>query len=239
MNQLTYDTIAAVCRAQEAVLTAAADAESEELLTWASESMSNKRVRLLHNAIATYLDDLLPDLQFIEAGTYDGRGTVIIAYGNEANGQTVDSLSGFMAPGETGDEKWPEGGQRGVIEDNLNAALISDRVKFYHAELPYGDGGLIKGHQLIYYDIGKKTEQVLDHLKVLMRFAGEVLVLVVDDFDNVHVRNGVEHAEIIYKNYLSRAYYAHLPGRITQQGEDDGWWNGVGIMVYERIKPAQ
>jgi hypothetical protein len=41
-----------------------------------------------------------------------------------------------------------------------------------------------------------------------------------------------------HKDAFKRCYSVHLPGQVTPTGVDDLWYNGVGILIYERIKPA-
>lgn len=184
------------------------------------EGMTGRKTRMFYNLVS----EVQEPINYLEIGVWKGSSTAASLYGNS-------NVTAFLC------DNWSE--FMGSYKDFCDAAGFA--INWEKTEILEGDFKLLDFSSLppIHVYLYDGPHGLKDHkhaITLLKSSFATFSILLVDDWNWEDVRNGTNLAfekspelKIHYKKEIFSPLFTEKPG------DDEGYWNGMGIFVIEKV----
>lgn len=186
------------------------------------KGMSGTYTRHFYNNLCS-----IPDIRYLEIGTWAGSTLASAMYGNEATCVAIDNWSEF-------------GGPRNEFMKVFNTYKGKNNASFHESNCWSPE--LIRSLEPMKFNVymydGDHSEQAqYDALVKYLPCMDDTFIFVVDDWNRAEVRKGTERAirdtkvRVLWQNRIRMTWdESHTPMDLAART----WWNGVGIFVLQK-----
>jgi len=178
------------------------------------EGMTGTKTRHFYNNLLT-----LKDARYLEIGTWKGSSVCSAIYGNNANIICIDNFCTF-------------GGPKLDFLNNLSKFKGNNEVKFIESDCFKVDVASLPKFNIYLFDGEHTYEDQYNALAYYYNCLDDIFIYIADDWNYETVRKGTQDAitnlklNVLYEKEIFTEY----------NGVNDGWWNGMGIMILKKSK---
>ena len=184
------------------------------------EGMTGRKTRMFYNLLC----EVSEPINYLEIGVWKGSSTAASLYGNS-------NVSSFLC------DNWSE--FMGSYKDFCDAAGFAinwEKTEIFEGDFKLLDFSSIPPIHVYLYDGPHDLKDHKHAITLLKNTLSKYSILLVDDWNWQYVRDGTAlgfekspELKILYKKEI------FSPTLTEKPGDDEGYWNGMGIFVLEKV----
>lgn len=176
------------------------------------DGMSGLKTRHFYNNLLN-----IDDARYLEIGVWKGSSVCSAMYNNNANIICIDNYSQF-------------GYIKEELLNNINKFKGNNNIKIIENDCFNLDISILPKFNIYMYDAGHNEIEQYNALHYYYNCLDDIFIYIVDDWNWEAVRNGTNNAikdlklNILYEKEIFTGY----------NGDKNGWWNGIYIVLLEK-----